>query len=343
MTGMLPNLARVLGSAAGAAKNATSGTSSSSSASSSSSSGMTGGSAWAEALPQFLKNRFSEPGGGIDPWEQDDALQERQLQRSFDLLEVMERGLAKEVPDNFLDPIRRGSRLHRHHVIRSEDKLEYKLFNDDGDFLIFAKACLEQHSVNFFLYNPDAGGGGKEPLFDASFPTFTMSFSKDKKVWQLRNEVCEACRLSPCRRRACLLKGKQAVAYIAQGQVEIGDGLFNHMEIAIPGIWSDGNRVIWCKELGFGELCLNPADPHLLQLMTKQPEWNDEVESLVLDFKGRSIVASAKNYQLALAKKPDHIICQYGKIGAQTFSLDFKYPLSTVQAFAISLSTMFWV
>merc|ERR1740123_348048 len=78
------------------------------------------------------------------------------------------------------------------------------------------------------------------------------------------------------------------------------------------------------------------------RLASKKPVWNDDIESLVMDFKGRNIVSSAKNFQLGLQHKPKHIICQYGKVGGSTFSLDFRYPLSVIQAFGISLSTTFW-
>merc|ERR1719262_694160 len=117
------------------------------------------------------------------------------------------------------------------------------------------------------------------------------------------------------------------------------------MEVNIPGLFSDGGRVVWCPCAGCGELAAPPEDcpDEVLRLITKRPVWNDEVESLVLDFKGRSIIASAKNFQLCLAQKPQHVVCQYGKIGPSTFSLDLRYPLSVVQAFAMSMTTMFWV
>jgi len=126
--------------------------------------------------------------------------------------------------------------------------------------------------------------------------------------------------------------------------MNIGDGIFNQMEVCVPGLHSDESRVIWCPKLGRGDLGSEPMDGSFesQRLVTKHPAWNDEVESLVLDFKGRSVQSSAKNFQLSLGQRPEHVICQYGKIGTNEFSLDFRYPFSCIQAFGASLTTMFW-
>jgi len=115
------------------------------------------------------------------------------------------------------------------------------------------------------------------------------------------------------------------------------------MEVTIPGLYSDESRVIWCPKLGWGDLGTDfCVEGESQQLQTKQPVWNEEVSSLVLDFKGRTVQSSAKNFQLSLGARREHVVCQYGKIGTDKFSLDFRYPLSCVQAFALSMTTMFW-
>jgi len=77
-------------------------------------------------------------------------------------------------------------------------------------------------------------------------------------------------------------------------------------------------------------------------LSTKLPEWNEGVGSLVLDFKGRRISASAKNFQLAPTDRKEHVTCQFGKIGPDVFGLDFRYPLTVIQAFGMAMSTVHW-
>jgi len=273
------------------------------------------------------------------PRDLEEDLDRWDRERAFDIADSLECGLAREIATEFMHPLRRSSKLWRFHVVRSEDKMQYRLFSDGGDFLMYARAHLEACRVDLFLYDPSEEGR----LYDPSRPAFTMSFSKDKSEWRLVQERCEHCRSLP-QHLSCSSRGKQQVATIRHSREPIGDGIFNCMEVQIPSLYSDGSRVVWCPMLGRGDL----AGPHdddageVQTLFTKQPTWNDEVESLVLDFKGRNILSSAKNFQLSQPQKPGHVVCQYGKIGPTTFSLDFKYPLSVVQAFGMSLTTLFW-
>ncbi|CAJ1332717.1 unnamed protein product [Effrenium voratum] len=261
-------------------------------------------------------------------------------ERAFDIADSLENGLAREIVTEFMHPLRRASKLWKFHVIRSEDKMQYRLFSDDGDFLMYARANLEARRIAFYLYNPSERGGSN--LFNYEKPAFTMTWNSEKTEWRLVQERCENCQFSPAH-LTCTCHGKQQVAWIRHHRKPVGDGIFNCMEIHVPGLYADGSRVVWCPLLGRGDLSAPMDDSYEAQrLITKQPTWNDEVESLVLDFKGRHILSSAKNFQLALSQKPEHVLCQYGKIGPQTFSLDFKYPLSVVQAFGISLTTLFW-
>lgn len=260
-------------------------------------------------------------------------------ERAFDIADSLENGLAREIVTEFMHPLRRASKLWKFHVIRSEDKLQYRLFSDDGDFLMYARANLEARRISFYLYNPSEKGVN---LFNAEKPAFAMTWNSERTEWRLVQERCENCQFSP-KHLTCSCYGKQQVAWIRHHRKPVGDGIFNCMEIHVPGLYADGSRVVWCPLLGRGDLSIPIDDSYEAQkLMTKQPSWNEEVESLVLDFKGRHILSSAKNFQLALSQKPDHVLCQYGKIGPQTFSLDFKYPLSVIQAFGTSLTTLFW-
>mmetsp|Transcript_153823 Transcript_153823/g.271472 ORF Transcript_153823/g.271472 Transcript_153823/m.271472 type:complete len:304 (+) Transcript_153823:86-997(+) len=261
-------------------------------------------------------------------------------ERAFEMADSMEMGLARELVTDFMQPLRRSSRLWRFNVIRSEDKLQYRLFSDDGDFLMYSKVSLEDRLVSFFLYNPSDMEGR---LFDPARPAFTMSFNENRTEWRLMQEKCEHCQFSP-KHLSCACHGKQQVAFARHSRRPVGDGIFNSMFVQVPGLYSDGSRVIWCPKLGKGDLGSPLEDDcyEAQRLITKKPCWNDEVESLVLDFKGRHILSSAKNFQLALQQKPEHVICQFGKIGTSTFSLDLRYPLSLAQAFSLSMTTIFW-
>lgn len=85
-----------------------------------------------------------------------------------------------------------------------------------------------------------------------------------------------------------------------------------------------------------------------LVLKNKSPRWHEQLQCWCLNFKGRVTVASVKNFQLVASVKPcessppvtqEKIILQFGKIGRDIFTMDYWYPLSAFQAFAICLST----
>ena len=77
-----------------------------------------------------------------------------------------------------------------------------------------------------------------------------------------------------------------------------------------------------------------------------------ETQSFVLNFQNRVREASVKNCQIvspmdctvvivvSFVVVVDYIIMQFGRIGADSFSLDFKFPMTAVTAFAIALTSL---
>lgn len=85
-----------------------------------------------------------------------------------------------------------------------------------------------------------------------------------------------------------------------------------------------------------------------LVLKNKAPRWHEQLQCWCLNFRGRVTVASVKNFQLVAAVDPSHnvsaveqekVILQFGKIGKDIFTMDYRYPLSAFQAFAVCLSS----
>uniref|UniRef100_A0A7N1A7Q9 Tubby-like F-box protein n=1 Tax=Kalanchoe fedtschenkoi TaxID=63787 RepID=A0A7N1A7Q9_KALFE len=85
-----------------------------------------------------------------------------------------------------------------------------------------------------------------------------------------------------------------------------------------------------------------------LILKNKSPRWHEQLQCWCLNFRGRVTVASVKNFQLVASVKPhqslssteqEKVILQFGKIGKDIFTMDYRYPLSAFQAFAICLSS----
>ncbi|XP_040592076.1 tubby-related protein 2 isoform X2 [Mesocricetus auratus] len=77
----------------------------------------------------------------------------------------------------------------------------------------------------------------------------------------------------------------------------------------------------------------------LLLLQNKAPSWSDESGAYVLNFHGRVTRASVKNFQIVHPEEPDHLVLQFGRVAPNIFTMDFRYPLCPLQAFAICLSS----
>ncbi|KAK8914523.1 Tubby-like F-box protein 1 [Platanthera zijinensis] len=83
-------------------------------------------------------------------------------------------------------------------------------------------------------------------------------------------------------------------------------------------------------------------------LKNKTPRWHEHLQCWCLNFHGRVTVASVKNFQLVASVTPDQttgdvdedkVLLQFGKVGDDLFTMDYREPLSAFQAFAICLTS----
>ncbi|XP_022931444.1 tubby-like F-box protein 7 isoform X1 [Cucurbita moschata] len=84
-------------------------------------------------------------------------------------------------------------------------------------------------------------------------------------------------------------------------------------------------------------------------LRNKAPRWHEHLQCWCLNFHGRVTVASVKNFQLVASidhSQPgggkgdeETVLLQFGKVGDDTFTMDYRQPLSAFQAFAICLTS----
>ncbi|XP_021730921.1 tubby-like F-box protein 3 [Chenopodium quinoa] len=93
--------------------------------------------------------------------------------------------------------------------------------------------------------------------------------------------------------------------------------------------------------------CQSDAAPNQqegrLNLRNKAPRWHEQLQCWCLNFNGRVTVASVKNFQLVASledgSEHESVILQFGKVGKDVFTMDYHYPISAFQAFAICLSS----
>ncbi|OXU24421.1 hypothetical protein TSAR_000239 [Trichomalopsis sarcophagae] len=69
----------------------------------------------------------------------------------------------------------------------------------------------------------------------------------------------------------------------------------------------------------------------------KAPMWNEANQVYQLDFGGRVTQESAKNFQIEFRGNQ---VMQFGRIQGNAYTLDFQYPFSAIQAFAVALASV---
>ncbi|KMQ98319.1 tubby-related protein 4-like protein [Lasius niger] len=74
-----------------------------------------------------------------------------------------------------------------------------------------------------------------------------------------------------------------------------------------------------------------------LVMHNKAPMWNESSQVYQLDFGGRVTQESAKNFQIEFRGRQ---VMQFGRIDGNAYTLDFQYPFSALQAFAVALANV---
>ena len=82
----------------------------------------------------------------------------------------------------------------------------------------------------------------------------------------------------------------------------------------------------------------NEETKEMMKLKNLPPKWNERTECYTLNFYGRVSRASAKNFQLIAPDDTETIYLMFGKVGTESFHLDYRSPISMHQAFCIALA-----
>ncbi|KAL4452633.1 hypothetical protein ABPG75_008295 [Micractinium tetrahymenae] len=115
------------------------------------------------------------------------------------------------------------------------------------------------------------------------------------------------------------------------------------MTVLIPKLDSSGSRPAGAAPGSEAETLLGQYKSYSLSscvvLRNKPPRWNQAMSAYCLNFGGRVTQASVKNFQLVSVDNMDRTILQFGKVAGDAFTMDYCYPMTALQAFAICLSS----
>jgi len=295
--------------------------------------------AWYSKIGAAVKERVQGGGkddGCIHPELVGSVPDEPRQWRGFELAEAMEQGMGPGLSSSHVEPPAQSEpKEERLVVVRNPNRTLYSLQDQSGKTMLVAKPS--QDGCRFDLHV--TRDGGESPL--SLGPSFTMVASNGSRdQWALTSVRCDRCESRG--KRQC---GQRELMRLCHYVESVGDGQAFCMDVDLPELAEDGSRVVLCEQCG------DPSSQWAMELTARRPKWNPKHKSLTLDFNGRCSMASAKNFQLQVP--PDHngqetpsspgkVKLLFGKIGEHRFTLDYRYPLGAVQAFATALSTSHW-
>eukprot|EP00743_Colponemidia_sp_Colp-15_P002196 GILK01002382.1.p1 GENE.GILK01002382.1~~GILK01002382.1.p1 ORF type:complete len:282 (+),score=22.97 GILK01002382.1:119-964(+) len=261
--------------------------------------------------------------------------------RSADVVDILERGLAKEYSVDVLSVSARSKRMRYCYVVRSADRQQFTLYlEEDDSFQLYS--WVDGLDIYFSQYLPT------DEAFDPNNFCAVLRAHPSRRQYTLFNRECEGCDTRYYSCSSSPTTDRQELAHLVHSVKQIGDGVLNYMDVIIPGLNDDNSRVCWCPRTQASSvprqrtLSQDKQREDEVRLKSKLPSWNEKLETLVLDFKGRVSQSSAKNFQLSLDSNKDVVVLQFGKIAEDTFVLDYRHPLCMLQAFAFAMSTFTW-
>lgn len=219
---------------------------------------------------------------------------------------------------------------------------KYTMESDAGIFLMTAQKQVKNKTSNYAISMSKVQNGKDTDTFLGKLRSDFLGIE-----WTGYGPGMNPTKTDPKTPQACAIQHVReelvAIQYTASKWGATAKGP-RKMGVVIPHVQPNGERLI-CRTL-------NPQTEGLLALQkngnanqlidtysNKPPKWNDQIGAYVLNFNKRVTEASVKNFQLISATDPETVYLQFGRVGKEVFNLDFRFPISPFQAFAMCLSS----
>ena len=158
--------------------------------------------------------------------------------------------------------------------------------------------------------------------------------------------------LNPKKRQATMETFREELGVVMYQSNLLGAKGPRKMRVLLPAVNAEGERFRWKpsnvsdrqKDAGMSSKFKGGDLTGMFDFFNKPPKWNEregyaDVQAFVLNFNGRVDKASVKNFQLIDNEDENRIYLQFGRVGDNEFTLDYQWPFSPMQAFAVALSS----
>jgi tubby-related protein 1 len=206
----------------------------------------------------------------------------------------------------------------------------YSLYLTDGDLFLLASRKRPNNRLSNYLITASENdlsreGSGflgklrKKNMIGTEFVTYDDGTSPE-----------DGGRGSSARKELC------AVTYAPNMMGSRGP---RKMQVAVPGVDPVSNEPLVDGDMDLLQCIKDRKFTDCTYMINKPPLWNENVGAYVLNFYGRVTMASVKNFQLVDPEDQSTVLLQFGRTDKDSFNMDLRWPLSPMQAFAITLSS----
>ena len=273
----------------------------------------------------------------------------------IDLIGQAELGASREILHTHLQSPSHRSGMQTCFLIQPNVKAEYFLSRDrSGDHpILYAK--LDEAARLFNIYRHKPGDFN----FREELPDFKLSFSQTHDRWSAsvfhNSFVCDKCTYTRRDRSYSIgsLSSSSSMSHKTSANLlEVSQGVENlhtgqhwfHMSVNGRSV-EFGEDLVECPECteNFNSRQMNASTNPGLEVHSIQPAVKNGELKVKFITNNREILPSARNVQCASSKHNEDIVFQLVRVGESgVFNLDYKFPLSLLQAFFIALTTHHW-
>lgn len=273
----------------------------------------------------------------------------------IDLVGQAELGASREIISGHLQSPSHRSGMQTCFLIQGTANGEYFLSRESSGEQSLLYAKLDEPSKVFNVHRHKPG----DLNFREELPDFKLSFTQNHDRWTAsvfhNFFVCDKCTYTR-RERAYSIgsvsstaSSKQKPQYglleISQSTEHVNSGQ-HWFYMAINGRSAEfGDELIECPECSenLNTRQSRPTQSGGLEVHSIPPAVKNGDLKVKFITNNREILPSVRNVQCASSKHNEDIVFQLVKVGDKVFNIDYKAPLSPLQAFFMSLSTHYWI
>jgi len=269
----------------------------------------------------------------------------------------LEKGYLRAYPQNYFSPYGSTEEMRTTLLEVNKQKTSCKLKEDPSlEFLLEAHLNQKTQVWEIFQYNLRT-----RRQKDLHPIAYLKSQSKGK--WALWSSSCEHCDNNyhfNCTDSATQQEMREQLMLIESNVQDLSDSIMYTLNIIMPTVDEANRKKTWCprkyphandynsdnfliKDFEKRKSPRAAVEEDSLSLTTVSPQWDEGLQSFCIDFGGRIQRNSKRNFQIQKSDDPQsNVLCQFGKKDQGLYILDYKSPLSLIQALGVALVSLQW-